>query len=170
MVRMEAYAPQLGLNCISRIPNLILLVHLTTSSNILSVLTLFVMQDWQETVRTRRPAGYPIRHLCVTHGEGIFDITVSRTTQRRQGASSVHFLPLHFVQTLKVGVLFFVGYSGIRHYFDAATSLPTLQLCTLAVFSFERDRRITLWSYGACSTHTQSAEWDGIVERGGEGR
>lgn len=36
-----------------------------------------------------------------------------------------------------VGFLFlFVGYSGIRHYFDAATSLSTLQLCTLVMFSF----------------------------------
>jgi len=32
--------------------------------------------------------------------------------------------------------LLFVGYSGIRYYFDAATPLSTLQLCTLVMFSF----------------------------------
>ena len=32
--------------------------------------------------------------------------------------------------------LLFVGYTGIRHYFDAAEPLSTLQLCILVMFSF----------------------------------
>ncbi len=32
--------------------------------------------------------------------------------------------------------LLFVGYTGIRHYFDAAAPLSTLQLCILVMFSF----------------------------------
>jgi len=32
--------------------------------------------------------------------------------------------------------LLFVGYAGIRHYFDAASPLSTLQFCILVMFSF----------------------------------
>lgn len=97
---------------------------------------------------TSQISRYPTGHSSATCSGRILYITISRTTCRPQRASSVRsllFLPsqqiaLNILPThslLIIGLfLLFVGYTGIKHYFDAAAPLSTLQLCILVMFSF----------------------------------